>query len=683
MTITRRLQTIARARLPALAVFIAVLATVAVALLSSVEHASSSEESTTTTLYPGWNLIGWIHEITPVSDLFAAIDELASVHDGFDRSAHRPSTDDGNSLTDLETGHGYWFRIDHHRSIDWTRPPSASAYTYPLVPGLRLVAWNGRSPTLIETAFASIRRAIAVVWRWDARHQQFVPWSPDPRAPNPRQMPVERGDAFLINGVSSANWTQLSGELPRIVYPGGLHDELPENFQEIVESDVQFLIDLFAERYGVEVDPNRLEIRIPTTLESARQEHQAYRGSSLSRAFAAVASDTGTAHLIVVPADKWGYRSADGRWIRLDARPSLAFTYFNAVQDELSQGAWGYAPWWFIVGAPTWFSYSVEGRPLGVNQVQHFTAQLDLRVATPPNETSHDIGVAAVSVLIERSGESSIVDFWRTLSAGAAIVPWQAAFFETFGFTPGEFYEDFYELRRPRFTVIHGLVRTPEGLPPPLWITAISDQGTRTRSGHSFGVEPDSDGSFELVLPRFHEDLDEPIRWGLTIGLRVASRSDTAIFLTGCTAKVGADHAPDPGPNPRAWLFVEPGQSVDNFELHVPDTFCRHWIRVRLPDAVVESFGSAYAVLCDDTGSCAAERRNASGVNHVRVPLPGEYVMSLSRRCGPDGSLKQTLYVADGRLTTDRADAIRFTSQFDPPIVSLRVQLPLPACEAP
>ena len=683
MTTTRRCLPTGRVRHPALIVSLVLLGAMAMALLTSVEQSSSSEESSTTTLYPGWNLIGWIHESTLISDLFAEIDELAAVHDGLERSALRQGSGYGDSLLRLETGRGYWFRIDHDEPVGWTRPAAESSRRFRLSPSRRLVAWNGRDPVAVETALVPIGQDIAVAWRWDAQDQQFIPWSPDPRAPNLVQPMLRRGDALLLDAFNRTEWNQLSGGLPVIAYPGGLHDDLPEDFENLVASDVMWLIDHVADRFGVAVDPDRLEVRIPTTEDSARQEHETYRGSRISRAFAATASQTGTNHIIVVPTGKWGYRSGDGRWIKLDARPSLAFTYFSALQDELSQGAWSQAPWWLIVGAPTWFGYSVEGRQLGVNQVQHFTAQLDLRQAAPPNETAHDVGVAAVSILIERSGERPIVDFWRSLAADEAIVPWEAAFFETFGFTPGEFYGQFYNLRRPRFTVIHGQVRTPGETPPPLWIKAISDQGTRTRSGQTFGVQPDPDGSFELVLPRFHEDPEAPIRWGLTIALRTASRHDTAFFLTGCTAKVGADHAPDPSPNPRAWLFVEPGESIDNFELHVPDTFCRHWIRVRLPDAVAEAFGSAYAVLCDDTGSCAAERRNAAGVNNIRLPLPGEYVMSMTRRCGPDGSIKQTLYVADGRMTTDRAEAIRFTSQLDPSIISLRVELPLPACTTP
>ena len=64
---------------------IAVLASITSLLLLAVirpASAAADDETITTTLYPGWNLIGWIHEETPASEVFEQLPELEVIHGG-------------------------------------------------------------------------------------------------------------------------------------------------------------------------------------------------------------------------------------------------------------------------------------------------------------------------------------------------------------------------------------------------------------------------------------------------------------------------------------------------------------------------------------------------------------------------------------------------------------------------
>ena len=131
---------------------IAVVATVASVLLLAVirpASAAADDETITTTLYSGWNLVGWIHEETPASGVFEQLPELESIHDGALVDGEAP--DAADAVEQLQPGRGYWFRIRDGDAVDWVRPATPAGRRFQLEPGRQLVAWAGRSDIELPT----------------------------------------------------------------------------------------------------------------------------------------------------------------------------------------------------------------------------------------------------------------------------------------------------------------------------------------------------------------------------------------------------------------------------------------------------------------------------------------------------------------------------------------------------
>ena len=96
-----------------------------------------TQETITTTLYPGWNMVGWVGASTPPSELFDAIRTLQQVSawdasHGRYRHAVRYR---GGELPTVERGMGLWLRLRGDATVQWTRAVSDEALVLPLYAG--------------------------------------------------------------------------------------------------------------------------------------------------------------------------------------------------------------------------------------------------------------------------------------------------------------------------------------------------------------------------------------------------------------------------------------------------------------------------------------------------------------------------------------------------------------------
>ena len=271
-----------------------------------------------------------------------------------------------------------------------------------------------------------------------------------------------------------------------VTFPGGLHDQLGSGFLEQVRRDVRWVVALMARRFAVKIDPDRLEIRIPTTPDALRQQHGLV-GREPGRplgSFARPATGGDTKHLILLPWTNWGGRDQYGDWITRDARPKLAHEYYHVMQFELSAGRWVEAPPWLVEGAATRLSFQLEGKPYKADEVQHLTTQLDLSNLFVPSYGVHSVGVAAASMLADLASPEALVEYWANLAPENGKAVHQSIVFEqTFGLSVEEFNQHFHDVRRPLFALVSGKVRASDGPVPPVWIWASPvDTSTRPAS---------------------------------------------------------------------------------------------------------------------------------------------------------------------------------------------------------
>ena len=127
---------------------------------ASPEGEPPAAATVTTSLHPGWNLVGWVGPTTPASELFGRSDPRA--HRGLrvgrrgaalpGRDAARPRSEPGQ----LARGQGLWLHIGGGRTVEWVRALSGEGRLASLRPGLNLVAWTGRDQVPAEEALARL-----------------------------------------------------------------------------------------------------------------------------------------------------------------------------------------------------------------------------------------------------------------------------------------------------------------------------------------------------------------------------------------------------------------------------------------------------------------------------------------------------------------------------------------------
>lgn len=583
---------------------------------------SADEDALTTTLHPGWNLIGWIHEETPAADLFDQLDALESIHDGSGRSMRRPVADapaaDEAALT-LQPGRGYWLRIDSDQPLDWTRPAEPSTLRFQLEPGDQLVAWAGPSDRSIADVLLGLRDQLSLAWRWIAAEQRYVPWSPNPEIPSLDTPPLNRGDAVRIDLLEPTEWLHPTGNLPRIQFAGGLHHQLPDNFRETVEADLRSVVERFVAKFQFEVPADRLILRVPTTTEALQRQQRNMHAISDAWAFSPTTLD-GTS-IIVVPWYIWRFTSDR---LKPSLR-SLAHEHFHIMQYELAGPKRNEVPGWLTEGTAGWSDVILFDLPqLDLDQIQEISGTLDLWTRSDANDYDHYLGGIATRFLAKRAGVESLINFWRNLDPRVhSDRTWQIAFAESFDITFADFVAEFYEHRRPLFTIVSGRVETVGDISlSSLYIHTAGGVGSPT-AAVVHNVAPD--GTFTLAAYR-GEPTSTDLYWHDLIIGSTETNCQAEVLPDGTVGWLGA------GDDPPRRTLVADAETIDDFDIELPATFCQRRIVVDLTGHYGER-GNFFVDYCvANMWRCRPMARTGGDEFTAFVPVSGEYVIYISDR---------------------------------------------------
>ena len=614
-----------------------VAAAAAVALLllcAGVYRVSAADDdgAITTTLHPGWNLVGWIHEEIGASDVFAQVDELELIHDGDEHLVRRSAPDDPAALQSLQPGRGYWFHINSERPIDWSRPAEPSTRRFHLEPGEQLVAWAGPSDRSISDVLLGLRDQVTIAWRWLAADQRFVPWSPNPDLPALNIPAIDRGEAVRINLVEGAEWLHPTGNLPELRFAGGLHHRLPDNLRDVIEADLRFVVEQFVAKFKFEIPAERLIIRVPTTPEALQRQQD--NANAASTAWAYSPERPGGTSEIVMSSGRWSDDDEPGCAVVSNACSTLSHEYFHVLQHELAGRAREQVPGWLLEGTAMWAHYAVFDKPEpGFEEAQVGTDELDLATRADRYDYAHSVGFAAVAILVNSAGSGSIVDVWQSLGQSAkAEQHWTAGFARAFGVSYPAFLTEFAERRKPLFGTISGRLHASDGQPlPPMSVLALgrvpAEDGSV--SWTTYRSEVDNDGAFELTVLRRGIGTSEAVRYALSL-----SHSDST-----CRTGVNPDGTFTfaATASEREGLVVPPpGQPALTLNVQVPASFCRDRLVLQLAGAYGTSgeFQVRFCPTDDGPGFCVQAERFSGGRFATFVPFEGDYRMHVTDRKG-------------------------------------------------
>ena len=215
---------------------------------ASPEREALAARTVTTSLHPGWNLVGWTGPTIPASELFAAIPELTAVYvwdseAGLYRGATRRAP--GFELGRLARGQGLWLRVGGGQAVEWVRPLSDEGRLVSLRPGLNLVTWTGRDQVPVTEALARLGDALRSASLWNAARQEYERY--DPRAPGGAVAapPLRRGDALWVDVTGAARWWEGGSATPRLVTLG----EVPSAEESAARAELEAMEAFFAEHF--------------------------------------------------------------------------------------------------------------------------------------------------------------------------------------------------------------------------------------------------------------------------------------------------------------------------------------------------------------------------------------------------------------------------------------------------
>ena len=208
-----------------------------------------AEETITSTLYPGWNMVGWVAPDSPVSELFDAIRTLQQVSAwdaNHGRYRHAGRYGDGE-LPTVERGMGLWLRLRGDATVQWTRAVSDEALVLPPYAGQNLVAWAGEDTTRLDSALGRLGSDVDRSSQWNARSQRFEHYAPGTLDGADTLSRLHRGDAIWVETPRARGWWQVGVSTPPISF----HGDLPQELRDDLLDRYRALDGFFAERFAV------------------------------------------------------------------------------------------------------------------------------------------------------------------------------------------------------------------------------------------------------------------------------------------------------------------------------------------------------------------------------------------------------------------------------------------------
>ena len=531
---------------------LAIAAAITALLLSAGLTNAQEPPETATRLEPGLNLVGWVGEPTPVSQLFQQIPQLeaiwawdAELRDWIVAAPGAPEWLGG--LGRVTAGMGLRMQLGGDEPFLWRRSTEPTRGLVKLRTGWNLVAWSGADGAAIGDVVKGIGWSLRTARRWDAANQQWVTWTSPERsaqviantgadqdAGNDAETPgIRRGEALWIKVARAVNWLQPTDILPRLVFPGGASQEL----QNRVREDLEAVLSFYRDQYGIQTEPD-FTIYVPTDADALVQ---AYRddGEDVDDVRAA------SIRARLNAGRAWGGREiviSQGAWpedLSTDEIPWVRYVltheYFHVMQRQLADGS---ANAWLIEGTASWVDDKhkvLDGKQtwsdLRANRSSRIANDTPtLRSTEAANGGWHyTLGWLATDQLIADGGPDSLVEFWRQL-APTEIGPhrrwkstpdWRTAFQSVFGQPVSEFYAVFDVWQREQVTAnpataashdgswIRGRVTDEHGAPVAgvlvnaigvEWIGVGWHDRAETSDNGAFAVRAPEDGDYRLSV---------------------------------------------------------------------------------------------------------------------------------------------------------------------------------------
>ena len=662
-----------------LAIVVALATLLLSAGLAAAQEPPDAESGTR--LEPGVNLVGWVGEPTPVSQLFQQIPQLeaiwawdAELRDWIVAAPGAPEWLGG--LRRVTAGMGLRMQLGGDQSYFWRRSTEPTRELVKLRTGWNLVAWSGADGAAIGDVVKGIGWSLRTVRRWDAANQQWDIWtSPersaqviantgaDQETDDDAEMPgIRRGAALWIEVARAVNWLQPTEILPRLVFPGGASDAL----QARVREDLQATLAFFRDQYGIQADPNFTvyAAKDADALIQARIDDGAKIDSAAAASIRALWHRAGgwAGSNVVVKQSSWPEDlSADEiAW----ARYTVTHEYFHILQAQLSDGSAGQwlvesttnsraglvdqqprASQWLVEGTASWIDSEhavFDGKQTRddlrgglLSAITNDTPTL--RSTESDNARWHyTLGQLATDQLTATGGSDSLVEFWRALASTeigphqrwTSTLDWRSALRQVFGQPVSEFYTDFNAWQREQAAANPTAANSYDGG----WIrgqvrgedgapvAGVFVNAIRVEGETSVGWNQRAETAADGTFAvRAHEDGDYRIS--------VDIADDCTIYYSdGELINYLAEAQP----------VAVAGADVRDIDVQLPANVCRWQIRGRVVGPDGEPLADISVAGCKPaTISCTRVERTArDGSFAVRVPTSGEYHLGLGLSTG-------------------------------------------------
>ena len=577
------------------------------ALIMSAKSAAASDDSFSTTLHPGWNLIGWIQADASVDQVFEQIAELDLIVDAAGTQAARSEP---GSLRRLLSGEGYWFRLNADAPVEWIRPASRVSNTVDVAAGVSIAPWAGGANVPIGAALDELGDNLRVAWRWDPAAQDFRSWSPRFRPPYADDLPLRHGDALMLSLTAPATWEQPSTDFPLFDFA----PQIPEDVRRAAVAETRLVIDQFQDLFEFTGDPDRVQINVrPPSADSELD----------SRSSVYIDSSSGRLQ-IEMSSTVWQTSPADSG--DPQAHALLRDRYFRAIQLWLAGDRIEQVPPWLQAARPLWAKLAdsdpandspASGSDLAAqyilaDQPMHLLASTvqedDPYAWTAPAVPTTEIGRETARWLADRHGAPSLIDFWRNLAdQDAADADWRRAFEQTFAQSVEAFYAVYNNELRERYPIVAGRIAAPS------WIRL--DRLDLTASTH-----PDA---APIVVPiTFYGEFRAALPANVDLRLRL---SLPRAFCSGFGAADGRIVLTSDVP---AFTVDAPGKP--DLTVTIPDDFCSTYIGGRVVDPAGDPVAGIAVGACREGAPCAEIVTDADGRFYILTTGEFDYHLRLT-----------------------------------------------------
>ena len=480
------------------------------AVLASAEEGegAASEQASSPVLLPGDNLVGWVGESRSVVYMrrqVSAIEKVAA-WDALHQREYEPAV--------VEPGMGVRIVVSGEEPIEWQPPETPVKSRLLLRRGRNLVAWLGPDDWAIDRVVLGIGRALVRAQWSDAT---YAPASSVSIEPLPT---VRRGEALWIEVSRDVQWLQPAGIMPTIKFAGAVSAEV----QAEVRRDSVDVMNHFADRFSLQPDGSILTVYVAADVESLVKVFEAdgLETRGLHETWYKSGGWANSAGYIVLKTEQWKSDYGSRRLCEYGecakGRAVMAHEYYHSIQQQLSDTE---APTWLVEGGADW----AEAGLILQDADSTYDSELVSNRATyswaegPPldhTERRHDepwaytLGALASQRLALRSGEQSLVEFWRALlpvqlgplGRWSSDPPWQIVFYNVFDITVDDFYDDFAEWRESlAVNSVKGRVIGPDGQGLPYVKVVGRSQRLSDEDRYDYTETlTDGEGNFDLAV---------------------------------------------------------------------------------------------------------------------------------------------------------------------------------------